>query len=67
MALYEITWVTKDGQTETRYTDRLPIVGESVTIVGSSARVVSRHPDTRNPEASERFVCEETPPGESGS
>jgi hypothetical protein len=67
MALYEITWVKTNGQTETRYTDTPLAVGESVMIDGSSAKVVSRHPDTHDPGASGRFVCEQSGAAENGS
>ncbi len=57
MALYELNVVRPSGETEIRYTDRLPEVGKTVAIDGNRARVVSRHPDVVDPNARERFVC----------
>ena len=67
MTLYEITFVRANGQTETRYTDRPLTVGGSVRIDGQRAKVVTRHPDTQDPAASERFVCEQLVADESTS
>jgi len=58
MTLYEIDLIRTNGQTETRYTDVPLVVGGSVTIDGRRARVISDHPDTKDPTASKRFVCE---------
>jgi hypothetical protein len=60
MALYEVTLVKANGQTETRYTDWPLEVGTTVAIDGRSMNVVARRPDAANPAASERFVCEES-------
>jgi hypothetical protein len=43
MALYELTVVRLSGQTEIRYTDRRPRVGDTLAIDGRKALVVSRH------------------------
>ena len=60
MALYELTVVKLSGETELRYTDRMPRVGGTVAIDGRAAHVLSRHGDATNPNALERFVCKMT-------
>ena len=66
MALYELTVVKLSGQTEIRYTDRLPRIGDSLAIDGRKALVVSRHNDPVDDEARERFVCRVTSAVEPG-
>ena len=57
MALYELTVVKLNGETETRYTDLLPQLGGTVAIDGRRAEIVSQHHDVSDPNARERFVC----------
>ena len=57
MALYELTVVRPNGESETRYTDLLPQLGGTVAIDGRKAEIVSQHNDVTNPNAQERFVC----------
>ncbi len=57
MALYELTVVRPNGESETRYTDLLPQLGGTVAIDGKRAEIVSQHHDVTNPNARERFVC----------
>jgi hypothetical protein len=59
MALYEITVLKANGQTETRYTDWPPAVGDTVSISGRRVKVVSSDHQAQNPMATARFLCEE--------
>ena len=57
MALFEITVVKPNGETETRYTDEPPVIGGTVTIGGRRGQIVSCHDDVLSSNAVERFVC----------
>lgn len=59
MALYEITVLKANGQTEIRYTDCPPAVGDTVPINGRYMKVVSRDRKAQHPAATARFICEE--------
>jgi hypothetical protein len=59
MTLYEIMIIKQDGQRETRYTDHPPNIGDTIVVDGRQTTVVSRLPNTLEPLAAERFVCEE--------
>jgi hypothetical protein len=55
--VYELTVLRGHGETESRYTDIAPAVGDTVRIGGRRALIVSRHPDPINEAAVARFVC----------
>ena len=57
MALYELTVVKLSGQTEIRYTDQRPRIGDTFAIDGRKALIVSRHNDPVDNDARDRFVC----------
>lgn len=59
MALYEITMLRLNGQTETRYTDWPPAVGDTLPINGRPMKVVACDDQMQNPAATARFVCQE--------
>jgi hypothetical protein len=52
--------VRLSGQTEIRYTDHLPFVGDTVAIDGRRARVLSSDRDVVSPHAELRFHCRVT-------